>query len=92
MYIVCLLSKNKNFINSHLPWLKYFLLITLKSDLCSKDSCICHRKLLIKRAGFTVRANLPSPIHIMETARQSPMLVHDVASESAVHNPQHEDA
>jgi hypothetical protein len=53
---ILLLSKstNKNFINSHLPWLKYFLLITLKSDLCSKDSCIFHTKLLDKRAGLTV--------------------------------------
>jgi hypothetical protein len=26
-------STNKNFTNSHLPWLKYFLLITLISDI-----------------------------------------------------------
>ncbi len=42
-------------INSHLPWLKYFLLITLKSDIGSTDSCFCHTKLLFKRAGFTVK-------------------------------------
>ncbi len=53
--VILFKSTNKNFINSHLPWLKYFLLITLKSDMCSKDSCICDTKLLIKRAGFTVR-------------------------------------
>jgi hypothetical protein len=47
-------STNKNFINPHLPWLKYFLLITLKRDMRSTDSCICYTKLLIKRAGFTV--------------------------------------
>jgi hypothetical protein len=29
-------STNKNSINSHLPWLKYFLLITVKSDMCCK--------------------------------------------------------
>ncbi len=47
-------STNKNFINSYLPWLKGFRLITLKSDIWSKYSCICHTKLLPKRAGFTV--------------------------------------
>ncbi len=41
-------------ITSHLPWLKYFLLITLNSDIWNEDGCICHTKLLVKRAGFTV--------------------------------------
>jgi hypothetical protein len=54
MKILLSSKANKNFINSHLPWLKYFLLITLKSDMCSKDSCVCYTELLIKRAGFTV--------------------------------------
>jgi hypothetical protein len=30
------------------------LLAALKSDIGSKDGNICHTKLLVKRAGFTV--------------------------------------
>ncbi len=44
-----------NFINSHLLWIKYFLLIIFKSDIWRKYSCICQTKLLAKRAGFTVQ-------------------------------------
>jgi hypothetical protein len=33
-------SRSKNIINSHLPWLIYFPLIFLKSDIQSKDSFI----------------------------------------------------
>ncbi len=32
-FLILSKSTNKNFINSHLPWLKYFLLITLKSNI-----------------------------------------------------------
>ncbi len=47
-------SANKSYRNSHLLWMKYFLLIILKSDIWRKYSCICLTKLLAKRAGFRV--------------------------------------
>ncbi len=49
-------TTNNSFINSHLLWIKYFLLIILKSDIWRKYSCICQTKLLAKRAWFTVCA------------------------------------
>ncbi len=49
-------STNKKFINSHIPWMKYFILITLKSDIWSEEICISHTKLLVQSAGFTVWA------------------------------------
>ncbi len=58
-------SRNKNFIKSHLPWVKYFLIKTLKSSIWSKESCIGHIKLLVKWARFRVPC-LPS-----ETRRSS---------------------
>ncbi len=51
-------SANKKFINSHLPWVKKSIMVTLKSDIWSEDSCISHTKLLVKRAGFTVQGKL----------------------------------
>ncbi len=47
-------STNMKFMNSHLPWVKYFTVITMKSDKWSECSCISHSKLLVKTARFTV--------------------------------------
>jgi hypothetical protein len=45
-------SSNKTINNSHLPWLKYFPLMTLKSDILSIDSCIYHTNCLSKGPGL----------------------------------------
>ncbi len=60
-------SISKKFISSHLPRLKYFLMVTLKSDIWRKHSCISHTKLLVKRAGFTVYL-LPLNLYRIATA------------------------
>ncbi len=39
-------STNRNFINSHLPWVKYFIMITLKSDIWSEWFLAVFFKLL----------------------------------------------
>ncbi len=62
-------STNKMFISSHLSWLKYFLMITWKSDMWSKHNYIIQTKLLVKRAGFTVyRCDLCHRVNFPRTA------------------------
>jgi hypothetical protein len=54
-FVILSLNTNRKFINKNMHWVKYLIMITLKSDIWSCDSYISHTKLLVKRVRFTVQ-------------------------------------